>query len=78
MASFMLSLIDIRCLQLEEETLELQGEIDILKTRYLSSDHIFTEAKDLYTRWPTLPREEKRKVVEFWLRKSLLVQMKSR
>lgn len=56
--------LEDRRLQLEEQIPELQGEIDFLKIRYLSSDQIFTEAKDLYTRWPTLVLEEKRKVVE--------------
>ncbi len=42
----------------------LQAEIDFLKVQYLSSDDILTEAKDLYTRWPKLSQEEKRKVIE--------------
>jgi site-specific DNA recombinase len=50
--------------QLEEEIPRLQGEIDFLKINYLSSDQILTNARDLYTRWPDLQSEEKRRVVE--------------
>ncbi len=56
--------LEDRRLQLEEQIPQLQGEIDFLKIRYISSDQILTEAKDLYTKWPTLVRDEKRKVVE--------------
>ena len=42
----------------------LQAERDFLKVQYLSSDEILTEARDLYTRWPGLEQEEKRKVIE--------------
>jgi site-specific DNA recombinase len=50
--------------QLSEELPILQGELDFLKIRYLSSDQIITEARDLYSHWPELPLEDKRKVVE--------------
>jgi site-specific DNA recombinase len=50
--------------QLEEQLPQLSGEVDFLKIQYLSSDQILTEAKDLYTRWPQLEREEKRTIVE--------------
>ncbi len=50
--------------QLEDQIPELQGAIDFLKIKNLSSDQILTEAKDLYARWPDLESEEKRKIVE--------------
>ncbi|MGZ8188636.1 MAG: hypothetical protein ACXWTN_07735, partial [Methylosarcina sp.] len=50
--------------ELEEERPELQGEIDFLKIRAFSSDQIISDAKDLYSRWPSLSQEEKRKIVE--------------
>ncbi len=53
-----------RLKQIEEKIPELQGEIDFLKIQYLSSDKILNEAKDLYSRWPELVVEEKRKIVE--------------
>ena len=43
---------------------EVQAELDLMKIYYLSSDQIISDAKDLYTHWPELPREEKRKIVE--------------
>jgi len=50
--------------QIEEQIPELQAEIDFLKIQYLSSDQILHEAKDLYSRWPQLTRDEKRRIVE--------------
>ncbi|MGV7222163.1 MAG: recombinase family protein [Nitrospinales bacterium] len=56
--------LDDRVKQLKDQVPELQGELDFLRIQYLSSDQIISEAKDLYTRWPQLVHEEKRKVVE--------------
>ena len=50
--------------KLEDQMPELQGEIDFLKIKRLSSDEILTEAQDLYSRWSDLGSEEKRKGVE--------------
>jgi len=50
--------------QLGNQIPQLQGEIDFLKIKFLSSDQILTEAKDLYTRWPELQYEEKHKILE--------------
>ena len=55
---------DERLKQLSNQIPELQGEIDFLKIRILSSDQILEEAKDLYSRWNDLLQAEKRKVVE--------------
>ena len=35
-----------------------------MKIHYLSSEEIISEAKDLYDRWPSLDRNEKRHIVE--------------
>jgi site-specific DNA recombinase len=43
---------------------ELQGEIDFLKIKYLSSDEIVSEARDLYSKWDELIFEEKRRIIE--------------
>jgi len=50
--------------QIEDQIPELQAEIDFLKIQYMSSDEILSEAKDLYSRWPKLNQEEKRKIIE--------------
>ena len=56
--------LEERLKQIKEKIPELQGEIDFLKIQYLSSDKILNEARDLYSRWPELVAEEKRKIVE--------------
>lgn len=56
--------LEERLKQLDDQIPTLQGEIDFLKIQCLSSDQILNEAKDLYTRWPELVQEEKRKIVE--------------
>ncbi|TKJ35679.1 MAG: recombinase family protein [Planctomycetes bacterium B3_Pla] len=53
-----------RSRQIEDQIPELQAEIDFLKIQYMSSDEILSEAKDLYSRWPKLNKEEKRKIIE--------------
>ena len=50
--------------QIGEQLPELQGEIDFLRISYLSSDQIFAESQDLYSRWQDLEQEEKRKIIE--------------
>ncbi|MEK7538480.1 MAG: recombinase family protein [Patescibacteria group bacterium] len=54
----------LRQRQLEEELPQVQAELDVLKISHLSQEEIVTSARDLYTRWPTLPNEEKRQIVE--------------
>lgn len=56
--------LEVRLKQIEDRIPELEGELDFLKIQKLSSDEILSEAKDLYTRWPELEREEKRRVIE--------------
>jgi site-specific DNA recombinase len=50
--------------QLEDEVPQVQAELDVLKISHLSQEEIITGARDLYTRWPELPQEEKRRIVE--------------
>ncbi len=50
--------------QLDDEIPKTQAEVDVLKIAHLSQEEIITEARDLYTRWPKLPYEEKRRIVE--------------
>lgn len=56
--------IEERLAQLGDEMPRLQGEIDFLRINYLSSSEIVSGAQDLYSRWPFLPFEEKRRVIE--------------
>ena len=56
--------LEDRCKQIEEELPRLQAELDLLKIHQLSSEEILTEARALYSRWPTLPLEERRRIVE--------------
>src|SRR4030042_3601761 len=56
--------LEERLKQINAQIPEIQGEIDFLKIQSLSSDQIFNEAKDLYSRWPELTREEKRRIIE--------------
>ena len=50
--------------QLEDEIPQVQAELDVLKISHLSQEEIVTSARDLYSRWPELPHEEKRRIVE--------------
>ena len=50
--------------QMDVQIPDLQGEIDFLRIQYLSSDQVLNDAKDLYSRWPELATEEKRKIIE--------------
>jgi len=56
--------LEERLKQIDGQIPEIQGEIDFLKIQFLSSDQIFAEAKDLYSRWSQLTFEEKRKIIE--------------
>jgi site-specific DNA recombinase len=56
--------LEERSKQLNEELPKLQGELDFLKIKFISSDEVLTEAKDLYGRWPALEPEAKRKIIE--------------
>lgn len=56
--------LEERLKQLQEDALKLQGELDYSKINNLSTEEVLLEAEDLYSRWPKLPREEKRQTVE--------------
>lgn len=56
--------LEERLLQIGEQIPELQAAIDFAKIQYLSSDQILQDARDLYARWPDLPYENKRSIVE--------------
>lgn len=56
--------LEERLKQLQEEALKLQAEIDYQKVNNLSAEEVVQEAENLYSRWPHLPIEHKRKIVE--------------
>jgi hypothetical protein len=58
-----------RVKQLQTELPKLEAEFDYLKIHSVSADEVISEAGQLYTRWPQLPVEEKRSVVESILEK---------
>ena len=50
--------------QLEDEIPQVEAERDVLKISLLSQDEVFSEAKDLFSRWQTLGTDEKRRIIE--------------
>jgi site-specific DNA recombinase len=56
--------LDERRKQLNEEIPRLQAEVDLLKIDHLAADHVVSEARDLYSRWPRLERDEKHRIIE--------------
>ena len=50
--------------QLDDEIPKNQAELDVLKIAHLSQEEIVSEARDLFARWPTLPVDERRRIVE--------------
>jgi site-specific DNA recombinase len=58
--------------QLLAELPKLEAEVDFLKVNKLSADDVLHEANTLYDRWPKLPFEDKRKVVEALIEKIVI------
>jgi len=58
--------------QLQAELPKLQAEVDFLKVNKLSTDDILREASTLYDRWPKLPMDDKRKIVECLVEKIVI------
>jgi site-specific DNA recombinase len=56
--------LEERLIQVDIRLPELQSEVDVLKIQLLSSDVVLDDAKDLYTKWPTMSFEGKRGIVE--------------
>lgn len=50
--------------QLQGEAAKLQADVDFAKVKDLSAEEIVQEAENLYSRWPQLAVEDKRKIVE--------------
>jgi site-specific DNA recombinase len=60
---------EARLNQLVAELPQLEAEVDFLKVNLLSADDVFHEASTLYDRWPKLPSDDKRKIVECLIEK---------
>jgi site-specific DNA recombinase len=58
--------------QLLAELPKLEAEVDFLKVNKLSADDVLHEANSLHERWPSLPPEDKRKVVEALIEKIVI------
>jgi hypothetical protein len=56
--------LESRKTQIENQLPQNQAELDVLRTNLLSSDQLIEDTKDLYTRWPDLSHEDKRKIIE--------------
>jgi site-specific DNA recombinase len=56
--------LEERFRQLENEVPALAAEVDFLRVQIRSSDQILSDARDLYSRWPTLDFATKRLIVE--------------
>jgi site-specific DNA recombinase len=50
--------------QIEEEIPKAEAEVSLLKIDGLSSEYIRDEAADLYSSWPSMTTDEKRRIVE--------------
>jgi len=58
--------------QLATELPKLEAEVDFLKVNKLSADDVLHEATTLYDRWPKLPTQDKRKIVEALIEKIVI------
>jgi len=63
---------EMRLNQLVSELPKLQAEVDFLRVNKLSADDVLHEADSLYDRWPSLPTEDKRKIVEALIEKIVI------
>jgi site-specific DNA recombinase len=61
-----------RMKQLQAELPKLEAEVDLLKINKLSADDVLHESDSLEKRWPSLPGEDKRKIVEALIEKIVI------
>jgi site-specific DNA recombinase len=60
--------------QLLTELPKLQAEIDLLKVNRISTDSVMKEADTLYSRWPSMPLDDRRKIAEAICEKMVIGQ----
>ncbi|HSY42287.1 MAG TPA: recombinase family protein [Candidatus Acidoferrum sp.] len=58
--------------QLRAELPKLEAEVDLLKVNKLSTDDVVHESATLHERWPKIPLDDKRKVVEALIEKLVI------
>jgi site-specific DNA recombinase len=56
--------LEERLRQLQDELARLEGQLDHIKVSVVSAEQVLREARGLYARWPKMPVEEKRRVVQ--------------
>jgi site-specific DNA recombinase len=56
--------LDARKKQIEADIPRVEAEVDMLTVKSLSSEQIMAEARDLYSRWPKMNQDERRRIVE--------------
>ena len=61
-----------RLKQLNTELPKLEAEVDLLNVNKLSADDVLHESATLYDRWPNLPTEDRRRVVEAIIEKLVI------
>jgi len=61
-----------RLTQLEKELPKLEAEVDFLKVNKLSADDLLHEATSQYERWPKMPTDDKRRIVEALIEKLII------
>jgi site-specific DNA recombinase len=63
---------ETRLNQLLAELPKLESEVDLLKVNRLSADDIVHESATLHERWPTMPQDDKRRIVEALIEKIVI------
>ena len=64
--------LDNRKKQIETDIPRAEAEVDMLTVKSLSSEQIMAEAHDLYSRWPSLNQDERRKIVEILVKNIII------
>ena len=62
----------MRLNQLVAELPKLEAEVDFLKVNKLSANDVVHESATLHDRWPSMPTEDKRKVLEALIEKVVI------
>jgi site-specific DNA recombinase len=63
---------EVRLNQLVAELPKLEAEVDFLKVNKLSANDVVHESATLHERWPSMPTEDKRKVLEALIEKVVI------